>query len=92
MDIRVNLPKPNNIVGKEIKHFLRQMELAVHHLQKSVAEIEANGESLDDYYIIYKFPLIELYDREANDKGEVLVHVDEELDQMQEIWLEINKI
>ena len=40
MDIKVSLPKPSDTTGQEIKHFLRQLELSVHHLQKTVEENE----------------------------------------------------
>jgi len=89
MDIKVSLPKPEDTSGKEIKRFLRQMELCVHHLQKSIEEIEKD-DTLDDYYIMYRFPEINLYGREQNAKGEALVHVDEEANQMQNIEVEIS--
>ena len=92
MDIKVSLPKPNDTTGQEIKHFLRQLELCVHHLQKSVEEMEQNGQLTEDTFLIYRFPRINLYEREQDKEGFAKVHVDEESDQMQEIEIEIANI
>lgn len=89
MDIKVGLPKPNDTSGKEIKLFLRQLELCVHHLQKSIEEIEKDGELDENYYIIYRFPALNIAGREEDEKGFVQVHPDEESDEMQEIEIEI---
>lgn len=98
MEIRVSLPKPDNITGKDIKRFLRQMELSVHHLQKSWEEIEEDARKnpadyeenwQDNYYLIYGFPQLKLYSREADNEGFVKVHQDEEGEQMQDIEIEI---
>ena len=90
MDIKISLPKPNDTSGKKIKQFLRQMELCVHHLQKSVEEIEKNDpKDFENYFIIYRFPRINLYGRKQDDEGFAKVHVDEETDQMQEIEIEL---
>ena len=89
MDIKVSLPKPNNTTGQKIKSFLRQMELSVHHLQKVIEELEKDGDLTDDTYIMYRFPEINLYEREQDEEGFVKVHVDEEGEQMQEISVEI---
>ena len=92
MDIKVSLPKPDDTTGKEIKSFLRQMELSVHHLQKSIEEREKEGELNDETYLVYRFPKIALYDREQDGKGFTKVHVDEEGDEMQEIEVEIGNL
>lgn len=92
MEIKVKLPKPSDTCGKDIKGFIRQMELCVHHLQKSVEEMEKEGELTEDIFIIYRFPKVDLYHRTQDKKGYVRVHVDEGSDQMQEIEVEIGKI
>lgn len=98
MDIKVSLPKPDNTDGREIKWFLRQMELSIHHLQKSWDELEKEAKEnpndfdenwRDNYFLMYRFPKINLYSREQDEKGFVKVHVDEEGEQMQEIEIEI---
>lgn len=89
MDIKVSLPKPNDTTGEEIKRFLRQMELTVHHLQKVVEQAEKDGTLGENTFIIYRFPKINLYGRESDSEGFVKVHADEETDQMQEIEVEI---
>jgi len=89
MDIRVSLPKPEDTTGKEIKHFLRQMELTIHHLQKAVEEMEKEGELTEDTFIVYRFPKMNLYDKKSDNEGFVKVHVDDETNKMQDIELEI---
>lgn len=92
MDIKISLPKPNDTSGKEIDLFLRQMELCIHHLQKSWEEIKKDDKNIEDYYIMYRFPKIDLYNREQDDKGFTKVHADEEGNQMQEIEVELAHI
>lgn len=92
MEIKGGLPKPNDTNGKEIKKFLRQMELGVHFLTKSVEELEKDGELDDGTFITFRFPRSNLYGRAQDKNGNVLVHVDEEFDQMQEIEIEIAQL
>lgn len=88
MDIKVSLPKPEETCGKSIKAFLRQMELSIHHLNKSVEEMEKEGELTDTTFIIYRFPFLERqYRYGENDIAQV--HTDESGNQMQEIEIEI---
>ena len=99
MEIRVSLPKPKDTDGNNIKRFLRQMELSIHHLQKSWEEIEKDAKNnpseydenwRDNYYLMFRFPQINLYDREQDSEGNVKVHVDEEGDTMQDIEVVIS--
>jgi hypothetical protein len=92
MDVKISLPKPENTSGKDIKKFLRQMELCVHYLKKTVEEIEENEgkEELDNYYLIYKFPAIN--SRETDNDSYMKVHIDELSDELQEIEVQINHI
>lgn len=90
MDIKVSLPKPQDTCGKDIKAFLRQMELCLHHLQKSVEEMEKEGTLTDTTYIIYRFPFLEKQYVLENDMANV--PVDEVSDKMQEIEIEINTV
>ncbi len=62
MDIKVSLPKPDKTTGQDIKSFLRQLELCVHHLQKSVEEIEKDGKLDENTFVIYRHPKID-YDK-----------------------------
>ncbi len=96
--VKITLPNPNEFEGN-VKGFLRQLELAVHHAQKSYQAMVEDGEINDSEssYVSYRFPLIDLYERSedpvfALKDGYVRVHVDEEGDQMQNIVLEINQI
>lgn len=93
MAIKISLPRPsdfaiNTLAG--MKSYLRQLELAVHHAQKSVEEMAKNDEINEDSFIIYRFPSIDLDSRDSDDKGFVKVHVDEETEEMQLIEIEIN--
>ncbi len=88
MDITVSLPKPRDTTGKNIKGFLRQMELSIHHLQKAVDEMEKDELLTDSTFIIYRFPFLERqYNYEKEDVAKV--HTDESSDGMQEIEIQI---
>lgn len=89
MDIKVALPKPNDTSGVDIKKFLRQMELCVHYLKKSVEELEKQGEDMEEYFLMYRFPRMKLDSRKSDGEGRVLVHIDEENDQMMDIEIQI---
>lgn len=94
MAIKINLPVPSDYdtgIYEQAKSFLHQLELAVHHAQKSIDEMHKLGLITDDSYIIYRFPGMKLEARQQNEKGEVLVHIDEETGPMQEIQLEIHQ-
>lgn len=88
MDIKVSLPKPNDTSGQHIKSFLRQLELCVHHLQKSIEDMEKESD-ISNAYVMYRFPYLERqYKFGENDIAKV--HVDDASDGMQEIEIEIN--
>ena len=96
--VKISLPNPNDysigISGREtavnIKHFLRQLELSVHHLQKSVEQLEKDGMLTEDSFIMFRFPRIgSFYDKEQDNEGYIKIHVDEESDEFQEIEVEI---
>lgn len=79
--------------------FLRQMELSIHHAKKAWEEIEKDAEEhpeeyaenwKENYWIVFRFPKIDLYERESDKDGNVKVHVDEENDGMQNIEMEIS--
>ena len=87
-NVKVSLPKPEDTTGQSIKGFLRQLELCVHHLQKSVEEMEKDGELGENTFIIYRFPYIDTL-REKDNHYEL--HVDDFSDtrKMQNIEIEI---
>ncbi len=96
--IKISLPNPNDYTN-DVKMFLRHMELSVHHAQKAWEEIEKdakeNPEEYDEnwrqnYWVIFRFPRVDLYERESDNDGNVKVHVDEENETMQNIELEIS--
>ena len=94
--VNITLPNPNDFQYEGgIKHFLRQLELCVHHAQKSYDEIvkdRSDEVNLENIFCVFRFPKINLYGRKEDRKGFVKVHVDEEGDQMQNIILEINEL
>lgn len=89
--MRFVLPNPNDY-QTDFLSFLKQLELTLHHARKSYqAETEGlTEEQIDNYCFTFRFPKIELYDREQDEKGFVRVHVDEEMEQMQNIELEFS--
>lgn len=86
-NIKVSLPKPNDTTGQSIKGFLRQLELCVHHLQKSVEEMEKNGDLSESTFILYRFPFLENKEQDAD--YNMKVHIDDLSGEMQELELEI---
>jgi len=85
--IKISLPNPNEY--ENIEGFLRQLELTVHHAQKAYEQLEKDDMITEDTYITFRFPKVNLYSREYDDKGFAKVHVDEETNQFLEIEIEI---
>lgn len=86
--IKIRLPNPNDYQGN-IKGFLRQLELSVHHAQKSYEQLEKDELISDETFCTYRHPSVNLYDRESDSDGYVKVHVDEESNQFLNIEIEI---
>ena len=84
--VKISLPNPNNYQGN-VKSFLRQMELAVHHMQKSIDELIESGEWREgeetDTFFVFRFPSLDLIS-----KDEITITSDEEVDEMQNIDIE----
>lgn len=96
--IKVSLPNPNDY-SNDIDLFLRHLELSLHHTQKAWEEIKKDATEhpeeyaenwKENYWITFRHPKMDLYERESDKEGCVKVHLDEEGDQMQHIELEIN--
>lgn len=87
-NVKVSLPKPQDTTGKKIKGFLRQFELCIHHLQKSVDQMEADGELSENTFVIFRFPYLDKIKEVDNHYN---LHVDDFSDtyKMQDIELEI---
>lgn len=88
--IKISLPNPQEY-GDNIKGFLRQLELSVHHAQKAYEQMVVDEMITDNAYITYRHPKVELYDREHDNTGCVKVHVDEEQNEFLNIELEIQE-
>ena len=99
--VKITLPNPNDYqYNGGIKHFLRQLELCVHHAQKAYKEIQdgrkKDGEEIthDAEYVIFRQPRMDfddIYDSEGSDaEGKIKIHVDKQIEDGQEILLEIN--
>jgi len=83
--VKIKLPEASE--GMEVKHFLKQLELSVHHAQKAYEEMVKDDLVNEETFIYYRFPNLNLNDREQDDNGFAKVHVDEESEL--EIELEI---
>ena len=95
--VKIALPNPGDFTyAGGIKHFLRQLELCVHHAQKAYEEMikdlpeDELEDLLGDMFVAYRFPEMQLYDREQDSEGYVKVHVDEETENMSNIDIEIH--
>ncbi len=99
MAIKIGLPNPSDFSGdpnadekgraKEMRHFLKQLELTVHHAQKALEQLEKDDMITVDSFITFRHPRMNLYEREADSDGNVKVHVDEEAEEMNDIEIEI---
>lgn len=80
MNISIPLPNSFSISSyKDLKNYLKQLELAVHYAQKSVEHAEKEGiEVTESAYVSFKHPGID-----AN-------FVDENYDELQSVELEIS--
>ena len=91
--VTISLPNPNDFSSagvKGIEQFLRQLELSVHHLQKSFEQLKKDGMvNDDDTLITYRFPRVDISNREQDKEGNAKVHIDEEGDEFQSITVEI---
>lgn len=89
--MRFILPNPNEY-QHDFLAFIKQMELTLHHARKSF-QSETEGltdEQIENYFFIFRFPKINLYDREQDKEGFVKIHVDEEGEEMQNIEIEFS--
>lgn len=89
---KIALPNPSDYENDFIL-FLNQMKVAIKATEKSYEQLtkDLTEEEKQNFYFIYRFPQIDLYEREQDSDGFVKVHVDEEANEMQNIELEINR-
>jgi len=71
--VKISLPSPEDTTGQKIKGFLRQMELCIHYLQKSVDAMEKSGVLSENTFIMYRFPYLE----KMENGNYVSVHIDD---------------
>lgn len=89
-NVKISLPKPEDTSGtKRIKSFLKQLELCVHHLQKSVEQMEVDGEITDETFVIYRFPFLENLDRDEHSNIKINEDDISDTNRMQDIEIEI---
>lgn len=91
MEIIISLPNTVSAnTYKELKSYLNQLELAVHHAQKSVEHAEKDGiEITDNAYVCFEHPSIKdvtASDIEAKDTSLSEIFYDE----LQNVELRIN--
>ena len=101
--IKITLPNPNEFQYQGgVKHFLRQLELCVHHAQKAYEEIKNNKkengeyEASDNEYVVFRQPNMDFYEIDrvdgSDENGYIKIHVDAQSDKGQEIVLEISEL
>lgn len=75
MEINIPLPSDYSInTYKELKNYLKQLELAVHHAQKAVESAENNGiEVTEDTFVCFRHPGLD--SEIADNNHEELQHV-----------------
>jgi hypothetical protein len=90
---KIALPKPSEYENN-IPLFLSQMKIVIKATEKSYELLtkDLTTEELKQISLIYRFPEIDLEERENDENGFVKVHVDEETNQMQDIEIEIFSI
>lgn len=80
--MEINIPLPHDFsinTFLELKSYLKQLELCVHHAQKAVESAENSGFKLtEDAFVCFKHPLL------ANDVAEDLY------EDLQKVELQIN--
>ena len=91
MQIKIPLPKcSSSNTYQEMKSYLKQLELAVHHAQKAVESAEKEGVELieGDAYISFHHRLLETINvNEIKDMSNFSI---DHYDELQEIELDIN--
>lgn len=98
--VKIALPNPDDYQGN-IKQFLRQLELAVHHAQKAYDQLIEDGSIEDtkesDNFICYRHPKLDFYDLAeqqkkdgTSDGSHVNIHVDDGEEKVREIEIEIS--
>lgn len=96
--VKIALPNPDDYQGN-IKQFLRQLELSVHHAQKAYEQLIEDGSIKDgegtDNFITYRHPRLDAYDiaeeqqKSGGDGYSIKMHVDEVEDNIKHIEIEI---
>ena len=96
MEIIIPLPQIDSSANtyKELNSYLKQLELAIHHAQKSIESAERDGvEISEDAYIIFEHPLLESSVKadgiKENDEG-LKNFIDNYFDELQYVELKIN--
>ncbi len=76
MEINISLPSSSSLnTFKEMKGYLKQLELALHHAQKSVESAEEQGITLtDDSFICFRHR--SLPEKEQDDLYDELQHIE----------------
>lgn len=96
MEIIIPLPKIGDVAintYKDLQSYLKQLELAVHHAQKSVEQFEKEGvEISEDSFICFQHPFLErsLEVDGEKEKNDTLKNLTENYyDELQDVQLRI---
>ena len=96
MEIIIPLPQSSeSSTYKQIQGYLKQLELAIHHAQKSVEAAERNElEITEDSYVVFEHPVLESSLRiDGNNKAIPTTaegFLDNYYDELQNVELKIN--
>lgn len=95
MEIIIPLPQSSSAnTYKELRSYLKQLELAVHHAQKSIEHAEKDGVELtEDSYITFEHPMLESnlrLDAEKDNEETLKNFMDNYYEELQFIELKIN--
>lgn len=89
MQIKIKLPENSSVnTYKQLKGYLKQLELSIHHAQKAVENAEVTGiEISEDTYVRFRHPQL---DNLKIDDDDVKFDGDNFYSELQDIELEIN--
>lgn len=95
MEIKISLPQcPPVNTYKDLTSYLKQLELAVHHAQKSIEHAEKDGvEITDNAFIIFSHPSLgsnTLADGKKENNSALENFTDNYYEELQDIELHLN--
>lgn len=93
MEININLPHSFSVnTYKELRNYLKQFELAIHHAQKAVENAEESGvEVSEDTFVTFRHPALEKsLELDAKENKELQGLLDNYYEELQDVVLQIS--